>query len=327
MGTNIGIVGTGSWGLALALALNYSKCKVTLFFNSKESYEKAELNRTSKFLTGIKIPENILITDNLKSLDNSRYVFLVTPSQKIRHNIVLIKQNLGTNKKFVICSKGIESSTNKLMSEVLLDIIPGTTPIILSGPNFSDEVSKGLPTAFVLSSKDNNVLENIGNAITNKNFRPYFNNDIVGTQIGGALKNVIAIACGIVYGKGLGENAKSSVMTRGLKEIMTLGVKMGAKEETFRGLSGLGDLNLSCNSLKSRNMYLGYKLGKNIPLSQIILENKLNEGLNSCKAICALGNQYSIDLPICNAVKEILDGKSISSVIYTLLSRPLQFET
>ena len=137
---------------------------------------------------------------------------------------------------------------------------------------------------------------------------------------------MIAIACGIVSGRGLGENARSSVMTRGLKEIITLGIKMGADEKTFKGLSGLGDLNLSCNSLKSRNMNLGYKLGKKFLLSEIILENNLNEGLNSCTAICALGKEHSVDLPICNAVKEILDGKSISNVIYNLLSRPLQFE-
>ena len=326
MKVNIGIVGSGSWGLALAIALSKSNCKVTLFFNSEDSLSKAKINRTSKFLTGVKIPKKINITGSYKDLYKTHYIFLVTPSQKIRENIVLIKQNLGINKKFVICSKGIENRTNKLMSEVLLDIMPGSVPTILSGPNFSDEVAKDLPTAFVLSSKNKGILLELGNAITNKNFRPYFNNDIIGTQIGGALQNVIAIACGIVSGRGLGENARSSVMTRGLKEIITLGIKMGADEKTFKGLSGLGDLNLSCNSLKSRNMNLGYKLGKKFLLSEIILENNLSEGLNSCKAICALGKEHSVDLPICNAVKEILDGKSISNVIYNLLSRPLQFE-
>ena len=181
------------------------------------------------------------------------------------------------------------------MTEVFREIYPDLEPVVLSGPNFSDEVSKNLPTAFVLSCANKKKVEEVGKAISNKNFRPYFNTDVIGTQIGGSMKNIIAIACGIVIGKKLGENAKSSIMARGLKEMIMLGKSLGAKETTFMGLSGLGDLNLSCNSIKSRNMLLGYKLGSGMKLKDINKEKNLNEGVASCKAIYNLSKIKKIE--------------------------------
>ncbi len=322
---NIGIIGNGSWGIALSIALNFSKCNVTIFVNSVKSYD--ELNQgKSRYLLNQALPKEIKLTTKISGLKNSSLIFIVTPSQMVRKNLLNFIQNISSKKTFILCSKGIENKSNKLMSEVFLDIYPNLEPIVLSGPNFSDEVSKNLPTAFVLSSTNREIIKKVGKSISNKNFRPYFNTDIIGTQIGGSMKNIIAIACGIVTGKKLGENAKSSIMTRGFKEMIALGKRLGAEEKTFMGLSGLGDLNLTCNSIKSRNMLLGYKLGSGLELSEIDSQKNLNEGVASCKAICNLAKMNEVELPICNAVKEVLDGESISNVIYNLLSRPLQFE-
>jgi glycerol-3-phosphate dehydrogenase (NAD(P)+) len=325
MNKKIGIIGSGSWGLALSLAISRSNSEVTVWVNSEEKLIALKKKRLSNYLPKIKIPQKIKLVNNLDFVIESDYVFLVTPSQKLRENLELIKKKV-ISKKFVICSKGIEKKTNKLMTEVINEVLPESSSIILSGPNFAIEVAKNLPTAFVLSSVNTVDLNSLGEAISSKNFRPYFNNDVIGTQIGGSLKNVIAIACGIVLGKELGENARASILTRGLREITSLGLKLGAKEATFRGLSGLGDLNLSCNSLKSRNMMLGYQLGKGIPIQALVEDNILNEGINSCASICEIGKLNKIHLPICNAVKEVLEGYSISNIISNLLSRPLQFE-
>ncbi len=325
MKKNIGIIGTGSWGLALSLAINRSESSVKIWFNSEEKYNLVKKDRVSNYLPGIKIPKKIKLTLMLDEVTDCDYVFLVTPSQFVRENLNLMKSKK-IPKNLVICSKGIEKKSNKLMSQVVNDIFPLNKPIILSGPNFANEVARNLPTAFVLSSSNLRKIKILGKIISSKNFRPYFNKDIIGTQIGGAFKNVIAIACGIVVGKGLGENAKSSLLTRGLSEIMLLGKKMNANEKTFRGLSGLGDLNLSCNSLKSRNMALGYKLGKNLKIRDLVKENLLSEGLNSCEAICKLGEFHKVNLPICNSIRNIIGGSSINSAIKSLLSRPLQME-
>ena len=322
---DVGIIGNGSWGLALSIALNSSGCDVTIFVNSVESFYGLKKGE-SKFFPNQFLPKEIKLTTEIKELRNSSLILVVTPSQMVRRNLLNFNKNVTSNKTFILCSKGIEHESNKLMTEVFKDIYPNSKPFVLSGPNFSDEVSKNLPTAFVLSGVDKKKLKKIGNAISNKNFRPYFNTDIIGTQIGGSMKNIIAIACGIVKGKKLGENAKSSILTRGLKEMIALGKCLGAEEKTFMGLSGLGDLNLSCNSIKSRNMLLGYKLGSGLALSEIYKAKNLNEGVESCAAICNLAKFNKVELPICNAVKEVLDGESISNVIYNLLSRPLQFE-
>ncbi|MDC3090894.1 NAD(P)-dependent glycerol-3-phosphate dehydrogenase [Rickettsiales bacterium] len=324
--SKIGIIGSGSWGLALSFAINRSNSQVAVWINSNKKLMELKKTRVSKYLPKIKIPRKIKLTDELDFIIENDYIFLVTPSQRLRENLELIRGKKIISKKFVICSKGIEKKTNKLMTEVFNEVLPKNKVIILSGPNFASEVAKNLPTAFVLSSTNKNELSSLGNSISSKNFRPYFNDDVIGTQIGGSFKNVIAIACGIVLGKKLGENARASILTRGLREITSLGVKLGAKEETFKGLSGLGDLNLSCNSLKSRNMMLGYKLGRGLSIKTLIKSNILNEGINSCASICEIGKLNKINLPICNSVKEVLEGNSISNIISKLLSRPLQFE-
>jgi glycerol-3-phosphate dehydrogenase (NAD(P)+) len=252
-------------------------------------------------------------------LSDCKFLFLASPSQTVRGNLKKIPKKI--NSKFVICCKGVEKGSNKLMHQVLKELFPKNGFAILSGPNFAAEVIKGLPTASVLSSKSNKILDEVSSVISSKKFRTYFNNDIVGTQIGGAMKNVIAIASGVIIGSNLGHNAGAAIITRGLSEIIDLGTQMGAKKSTFYGLSGIGDLTLTCSSLKSRNTKLGYLLAKGKSKT-----NQLFEGLESCESICKLGDKFSLELPICNAVKRILNGYDINKIVTSLLSRPLQFE-
>lgn len=326
MNEKIGIIGSGSWGLALALAMHRSKVKISVLVKSKSYFKTLNKYQKSHYLPSISIPNSIKFTLNYNDLRDSKYIFLVTPSQSIRGILEKLKLNKVSNNELVICSKGIEQTTGKLLSEVTKEIFPNTDPIILSGPNLALEVAKGLPTAFVLSCKSSKKIKKLGKLISTENFRPYFNNDLIGTQIGGSVKNIIAIACGIVVGRQLGENARASILTRGLKEIIFLGKYLGAKRKTFHGLSGFGDLNLSCSSMKSRNMKFGYFLGKGNNIKLATKKVHLTEGVYSTKAICLIGEKLSIELPICMAVNNILMGRSIDKEILSLLSRPLKFE-
>ena len=326
MSKKIGIIGSGSWALALSIALNRNKNKVTIFFKSKKSLEKIDKKRISVHLPKVVIPQKINFSLNYNEISKCDIIFLVVPSQTLRRNLKKLKKFNISNQNFIICCKGIEKKTNYLMSDIVSEFFSNSKVSVLSGPNFANEVANNLPTAYVLSSKDKKNLKYIGSVISSPNFRPYFNNDIIGTQIGGTMKNIIAIACGIVIGKKYGENAKSSILTRGLKEMIMLGKTMGAKEKTFYGLSGIGDLSLSCNSKNSRNTFLGIKLGQQVSLKEILKENILSEGLNSCESICQLAKLHNVEVPICKAVKKILSGKSINKIIFELLSRPNQYE-
>ena len=303
----VGIIGSGAWALALTKILK--GVKITIKARKLEGLNK-KFNDKDK---------EISFTTNFKDLNDCKFLFLANPSQTVRENLKKIPKK--TDSKFIICCKGVEKGSNKLMHQVLQDLFPKNGYAILSGPNFAAEVIKGLPTASVQSSKSNKILNDISSIISYKKFRTYFNNDIVGTQIGGAMKNVIAIASGVIMGSNLGHNASAALITRGLSEIIGLGIKMGAKKSTFYGLSGIGDLTLTCSSLKSRNTKLGYLLAKGKSKT-----NQLFEGQESCESICKLGNKFSLELPICNAVKKILNGYDINKIVTDLLSRPLQFE-
>ncbi len=303
----VGIIGSGNWALALTKIL--TNAEIVIKARKLDGLKKKFSDKNKK----------ILLTTKFTDLSSCKFLFLANPSQTVRENLKKIPKKLTSI--FVICCKGIEKGSNKLMHQVLQDLFPENRYAILSGPNFATEVIKGLPTASVLSSKSNKTLNEVSSIISCKRFRTYFNNDIVGTQIGGAMKNVIAIASGVIIGSNLGHNAGAAIITRGLSEIIDLGVKMGAKKTTFYGLSGIGDLTLTCSSLKSRNTKLGYLLAKGKSKT-----NQLFEGLESCESVCKLGNKFSLELPICNAVKKILNGSDINKIVINLLSRPLQFE-
>ena len=303
----LAIIGSGSWSVALA----------SVFRNINLLVKTNDTKRTKKKFKFYK--KYLEITDDYKDIVDCNLIFFANPSQNLRKDLKKLPKNI--NSKFVICCKGVENKTNKLMSEIVDEQFPKNRYAILSGPNFASEVTNLLPTATVLSSKSNKLLQEISEVFMQDKFRTYFNNDIVGTQIGGAMKNIIAIACGAILGKNLGFNAVAAIITRGLSEIIDLGVKMGAKKTTFYGLSGIGDLTLTCSSLKSRNTKLGYMLAQKKKVS-----TELFEGKESCESVCQLGEKYNLELPVCNAVKQILKGKDINEIATRLLSRPLQFE-
>ena len=307
----ISIIGSGSWARAL-----------TTVFVRREILIKYRRSVNKSKFTG----KTIKFTNCFKNLSKSYFIFLAIPSQTIRQNLVELKKKISFyNPVFIICSKGVEQKTNKLMSEVVLDIFPISKVVILSGPNFSSELIAHKPSASVLSSLNKKSLLEVSELLSPEKIRIYFNSDIVGTQLGGAMKNVIAIACGFVKGKNLGENAKAAIITRGISEIVKLGINMGAKRKTFYGLSGIGDLILTCSSLKSRNTKFGYDLAKGGKLDSL-KANCVLEGLESCESICKLGQQYDVELPLCNSVKELISGVNADTIISNLLSRPLQFE-
>tara|TARA_B100000963_G_scaffold318691_1_gene299974 strand:+ start:55 stop:993 length:939 start_codon:yes stop_codon:yes gene_type:complete len=307
------ILGSGTWAQALCKICKMKniliKCR-----NMKIAKKKFNISK-------------INLTEDFKDLTDSDFIFLAIPSQTVRKNLESLKKiSLKTKSIFIICCKGVEKKTNKLISEVIRDIFPNNKLAVLSGPNFSSEIIAKKPSASVLSSSNKSISLKVSRLLSPRNFRIYFNNDIIGTQLGGAMKNVIAIACGLVKGKNLGENAKAAIITRGITEIVRLGLKMGAKRNTFYGLSGIGDLTLTCSSLKSRNMKLGYDMAKGKKLAQLKRYSVL-EGVESCQSICNLGKIYDVELPLCNSINQIIKGSEADYVISSLLSRPLQYET
>ena len=307
----ISIIGSGSWAQALTKVI----AKREILVKYRKSVNKSKF--TSK---------TIKFTNHFKDLGKSYFIFLAIPSQSIRQNLVELRNKTNFyNPVFIICSKGVEQRTDQLMSEVVLDIYPKSRIVILSGPNFSSELIGNKPSATVLSSLNKKSLLEVSELFSLEKLRIYFNTDIIGTQLGGAMKNVIAIACGFAKGKNLGENAKAAIITRGISEIVKLGVKMGAKRKTFYGLSGIGDLTLTCSSLKSRNTKFGYDLAKGGKLNNLKTDCTL-EGFESCESICKLGQKYEVELPLCNSVKKLINGANAQLVISNLLSRPLQFE-
>ena len=307
----ISIIGSGSWAQALT----------KVFVNREILVKYRKSMNKSKFTS-----KTIRFTNHFKDLGKSYFIFLAIPSQSIRQNLVELRNKTNFyNPVFIICSKGVEQRTDQLMSEVVLDIFPKSRIVVLSGPNFSSELIKNKPSATVLSSLNKKSLLEVSELFSLEKLRIYFNNDIIGTQLGGAMKNVIAIACGFAKGKNLGENAKAAIITRGISEIVKLGVRMGAKRKTFYGLSGIGDLTLTCSSLKSRNTKFGYDLAKGGKLIKL-KGNCTLEGFESCESICKLGQKYEVELPLCNSVKKLINGANAQLVISSLLSRPLQFE-
>ena len=307
----ISIIGSGSWAQALT----------KVFVNREILVKYRKSVNKSKFTS-----KTIRFTNHFKDLGKSYFIFLAIPSQSIRQNLVELRNKTNFyNPVFIICSKGVEQRTDQLMSEVVLDIFPKSRIVVLSGPNFSSELIRNKPSATVLSSLNKKSLLEVSELFSLEKLRVYFNSDIIGTQLGGAMKNVIAIACGFAKGKNLGENAKAAIITRGISEIVKLGVKMGAKRKTFYGLSGIGDLTLTCSSLKSRNTKFGYDLAKGGKLNNLKADCTL-EGFESCESICKLGQKYEVELPLCNSVKKLINGANPKLVISNLLSRPLQFE-
>lgn len=327
---SIGILGAGAWGTALAIAANRAGLDVTLqAFEHEVANAINSTQENAMYLPGVKLDSHIKATTDIAQTVQADVVILVPPAQFLRNICEAAKPHWKTGTPVIICAKGVEQETFALLSEVVEQILGDVAPIsVLSGPTFAIEVAKDMPTALTLACQDEALGQQLCKALSSRCFRPYYSNDITGAQLGGAVKNVLAIACGIVEGKGLGDNARAALITRGLAEIARLGTVLGADEHTLMGLSGLGDLTLTCNAMQSRNFSLGYALGQGRSLTDILKDRKsVTEGVFTAAAVTALARRHQVDMPICLAVDAILNlNADLESVIAGLLRRPLNIE-
>ncbi len=326
----IGVLGAGAWGTALAAAAARAGRDVTLWAREPEVVTAIRDTRENTiFLPGVILPENLKITGDLAGLAACEAILLVSPAQHTRSMVAVLLPYLAPNVPLVICSKGIEVSTGKLLSEVLAETAPNNPVAVLSGPTFAIEVAKGLPCALTLAMENKEIGEALIQALGQPTFRIYYNDDVAGAQIGGAIKNVLAIATGIVAGLNIGENARAAVITRGLAEIVRFGSLYGAEAETLMGLSGLGDLILTCSSTQSRNMSLGKAIGEGQTLEEIMAErNSVAEGAHTVEIVHKISEETGLDMPITSAVYQILkQGQDVRRVTEELLSRPFTDES
>lgn len=329
--TTVGVISAGGWGTALATVANRAGSKAILYSSNQNVIDSIVNNRTNDvYLPDTFIDPDIAITDRLSVACNSDMIILVVPSQHVRSTCISLSDQISPEVPIIIATKGIERGSLALMSEVVSAILPKNPLAILSGPNFAIEVARGLPTATTIACQDNYLANRIIYAIGGKYFRPYHTTDIIGTQIGGAVKNVIAIACGIAIGRGFGENAKAALITRGIAEMSRLCMAKGGRQETLMGFSGFGDLILTCGSTMSRNMSLGLELGKQRHSVRSIIENrqqKLAEGVATADSVTELADRIGISMPICKAVHAILsEATGIDHAIAQLLERPFVSE-
>jgi len=321
----IGIIGGGAWGTALTQVCRRAGRDVVL--QAREADVVAAINdrhENTIFLPGISLDPGIRATEDPAEAADADAVLLVVPSQFLRATTQALAATWKPGVSAVICCKGIEQVTCALMSEVVAETLPEAPLAVLSGPTFAGEVARDLPTGVTLASKNAALTEKISAAIGTRRFRIYQSDDVIGAQLGGAVKNVLAIACGIVKGKKLGDNARATLITRGLAEIAHLGKAKGAKTETLMGLSGLGDLTLTCNAMQSRNFSLGVALGEGRTLDEITNErHSVAEGVFTASSVSELARRLEVDTPICLAVDAVLNHfADIDSTIQGLLARP-----
>ncbi len=322
----IGILGGGVWGSALARVL--SNNKVIIYARDEKIVKSINEHKINPKLKYSSFNENVTATTSLKEIRNVKFVFITLPVQNIRE---VIKNSSLHNKNhnIIICSKGIEISSSKFLTDVFQEMMPFKSISILSGPSFSNEVSQSLPTAVTLATKDKKDFENISKLIPNKEFRIYYSNDLIGTQIGGALKNIYAIAAGIAEGLNLGENAKSALISRSFAEMARYAKKFKADKNTLFGLSGLGDLILTCSSKNSRNTQFGIKLAssKYDNFLDLLKSQEVTEGYYTVKAVYNISQKKNIDMPIMESVYNILYKQhDLKEELSNLLSRPITEE-
>ena len=305
----IAIIGSGSWGVALATHLAKMGNEVRIWSFSEEEAELINKYKKCKFLPDIKIPENVVCSmDYQEVIWNSDLVLHVTPSKFVRNTVKEYKRFI-TSQPVLMCAKGFESETLSTLSEVLKEELPGTKIGVLSGPSHAEEVSKEIPTAIVIATEHQDVVDLVREVLMNENLRVYSSTDIKGVELGGALKNIIAFCAGIAAGIGLGDNSFAALITRGLVEIQRLGTKMGAKQETFYGLTGLGDLIVTCLSNHSRNRNAGFLIGKGNSLSYV--KEKIGmtiESIDNIEVAKKLADKYNVEMPIVNAVYDVLNN-------------------
>ncbi|MEG6508177.1 NAD(P)H-dependent glycerol-3-phosphate dehydrogenase [Methyloligella sp. 2.7D] len=325
----VGIVGAGAWGTALAISAHRAGLEPRIWgFEAAVVEEINSGHENASYLPGIPLDPAIRATASLKEIAEQDIVLLAPPAQFLRPIATELAFHLRPRQQLIICSKGIEQATGTLLSGVLAEVAPKAEVGVLSGPGFADEVAKGLPAAVTLAVGPEADGEALAEALSHPSFRCYLSDDVIGAQVGGAVKNVLAIAAGIVVGKALGASASAALVSRGFAEMTRFGIALGAKRETMAGLSGLGDLILTCGSVHSRNMSLGVALGEGRRLEDVLeSRNSVTEGIYTAGAVVEIAAAKGIDMPICHAVHGVISGlHTVDEAIEALLSRPLRTE-
>ena len=322
----ISVLGGGAWGAALAQTCARAGRDVTLWeFDAANAQHLAE-QRESRFLPGVRLDDTIAITRDLGQAAQAEAILLVIPAQAMRSVLTSLAPSLPDGIPLVACAKGIEHGTRKFMTEIVAACAPKATPAILSGPSFAADVARGLPTAVTIAAADAEIAAGLAQAFNSGTFRPYHSTDVRGVEIGGAAKNVLAIASGIVTGRGLGASASAALTTRGFAELMRFGKAYGARPETLMGLSGLGDLILTCSTPQSRNFSFGMALGKGEP-PESAAHGKLAEGAFTAPVLLEMARAKNVEMPISEAVAAVLAGEmTVDAAIESLLTRPLKAE-
>lgn len=326
---SIAVIGAGAWGTALAQTLVQSGRTVTLWARESETVadiNDRHVNRT--FLPGVALDEKLRATQSLAACASTDAILLVCPAQHVRAVTKDLAPHVRPGQPLVICAKGIEQSTGLMLGAVAAATVPDMTLAALSGPSFAADVARGLPAALTIACRDERLGKLLAERLGDRQLRLYWSDDIVGVELGGALKNVLAIAAGIVDGKGLGASAHAAIVTRGFAEMRRLGHALGARHETMMGLSGLGDLVLTCGSRQSRNMSLGRALGEGESLSAVLGERvAVTEGVFTAAAVVRIAQEKRIEMPITEAVHSVLEGhRSVDDAIAGLMSRPFKAE-
>ncbi len=323
------MIGAGAWGTALAQVCARAGLKVTLQAREPEVVHSIAARRVNEaFLPDVELDPSITPVADMAALAPCDIVLAVPPAQHARAALTAFAPHARDGVPVILCSKGIERGSLKLMTEVLAETLPSARAAVLSGPSFAGEVARGLPAAVTLACADRALGEQLAGAIASPTFRPYLAADLIGAEAGGALKNVLAIACGIVEGRGLGRSAHAGVITRGFAEIVRMAVALGGQAETVSGLCGLGDLVLTCSSPQSRNMSLGLALGAGQSIEQALAGKRtVAEGYESAPAVRELAARLGVETPLCEATAAVLAGEAgVDEVMASLMSRPLTTE-
>lgn len=327
--SSVSIIGGGAWGTALAQTLALGGQRVTLWAREPEVVDDIATRRVNRaFLPGVELSDNITATGALSDATACDAILIVAPAQHVRSTTLAMARTLRAGTPVVMCSKGIEQATGKLMGDVIAETLPSAQFAVLSGPSFAADVARGLPAALTFACRNEQVGRSLTAALSSRQMRLYWSSDVVGAELGGAVKNVLAIAAGIVEGRGLGASAHAAIVTRGFAELRRFGEAMGARPETLLGLSGLGDLILTCGSPQSRNMSLGRGLGEGKTLAAILgARTAVTEGVYTAAAVVRLAHEKHVEMPIAEAVHAIIEGRlTVEDAITGLMLRPLKAE-
>ncbi|MHC1721310.1 MAG: NAD(P)H-dependent glycerol-3-phosphate dehydrogenase [Clostridiaceae bacterium] len=328
--SDIAFIGGGSFGTALSILLAKKGLKVNLWDRNPKIIEEINIKReNAKYMSGIKIPSNVNAYGNLeKAITGCSYIVLAVPSHAIRNICESIKGIIKKDQVIISIAKGIELETKKRLSQVIKEELPENPVVILSGPSHAEEVARNLPTTVVVTSEHMEYAEKVQDLFMTAEFRVYTNNDIIGVEIGGAVKNIIALAAGISDGIGYGDNTKAALMTRGMHEIIRIGTRLGGKRETFSGLTGMGDLIVTCTSRHSRNRTAGVLIGKGATSDEAIKEvGMVVEGIKACKAFYELKEELKVQMPITDALYKVLFlGKNPKDAVVKLMTRDKKSE-